>query len=62
MEKLYRKCEPKAGPRHLFYFGKKTQNSHCMQEILLNKRCFERGSSRPFKKVNFIFSFEPSPF
>ena len=39
-----------------------TQNSHCMQEILLKIRFFEKGLSKSFKKVNFIFSFEPSPF
>ena len=33
-----------------------------MQEILLKTRYFERGLSKSLKKVNFIFSFEPSPF
>ena len=33
-----------------------------MQEIILVIRYFERGLSKTFKKVNFIFSFEPSPF
>ena len=33
-----------------------------MQEILLKIRCLERDLSKSFKKVNFIFSFEPSPF
>ena len=33
-----------------------------MQEILLKIRYFERGLLKPFKKVNFIFSFEPSSF
>ena len=33
-----------------------------MQEILLAIRYFERGLSKTFKKVNFIFAFEPSPF
>ena len=45
-------------------FGKwpKTANSYCMQEILLKIRYFQRGLSKSLKKVNFIFSFEPSPF
>ena len=30
-----------------------TQNSHCMQEILLKIRYFERGLSKSLKKVNF---------
>ena len=33
-----------------------------MQEILFKIRYFERGLSKSLKKVNFIFSFEPSPF
>ena len=33
-----------------------------MQEIILKIRYFERGQSKIFKNVNFIFSFEPSPF
>ena len=28
----------------------------------LKIRYFERGLSKSLKKVNFIFSFEPSPF
>ena len=32
--------------------------SHCMQEIFLKIRYFERGLSKSLKKVNFIFSFE----
>ena len=33
-----------------------------MQENLLKVRYFERGLSKSLKKVNFIFSFETSPF
>ena len=33
-----------------------------MQEILLKIKYSERGLSKTLKKVNFIFSFEPSPF
>ena len=33
-----------------------------MQEILLKIRYFERRLSKGLKKVNFIFSFKPSPF
>ena len=51
MEKWYRKCAPNASPR-----------PHCMQEVLLKVGYFERGLSKSPKKVNFIFSFEPSPF
>ena len=32
-----------------------------MQEILSKIRYFERGLSKNLKKVNFVFSFEPSP-
>ena len=33
-----------------------------MQEILLKIRYFEKGLPKSLKKVNLIFSFEPSPF
>ena len=33
-----------------------------MQEILLKVRYFERGLSKTFKKVNFIFLSNPVPF
>ena len=33
-----------------------------MQEIVLKIRYFEKGLSKSLKKVNFIFSIEPSPF
>ena len=39
-----------------------TQNSHYMLEIILDLRYFERGLLKSLTKVNFIFSFEPSPF
>ena len=34
-----------------------SKNSHCMQEILLKIRHFERELSRGLKKVNFILFF-----
>ena len=40
---------------------KVNQNSHCMQEILLKIRYFERGLSKGLKKVNFIFLSNPIP-
>ena len=33
-----------------------------MQEIPFKVRYFKRGLSKTFKKVNFIFSFQPVPF
>ena len=33
-----------------------------MQEILVKIRYFERSLSKTFKKVDFIFSFQASPF
>ena len=44
-----------------YLFCQVTQNSHCMQDIFLKIRYFERGLSNTLKEVNFIFSFEPSP-
>ena len=38
-----------------------SKNSHCMQEILLKIRHFERELSRGLKKVNFFFLY-PVPF
>ena len=46
MEKSCRKYAPKASHRPQF----------------LRIRSSERGLSKTFKKSNFIFSFEPSPF
>ena len=40
MEYSCRKCAPKASPRPLFNFWEITQNSHCMQEILLEIRYY----------------------
>ena len=42
-------------PDPLFYFGKQPKNSHCMQEILLKTRYFERGLSKTLKKQTLLF-------
>ena len=39
-----------------------TQNSHCTQEIIFKMWYFEKGLRKSLTKINFIFSFEPSPF
>ena len=62
MKKSCRKCAPKASPRPLFYYGKQPKIVMVCIKIILKIRYFERGLSKTFKKVNFIFSFEPSPF
>ena len=56
VEKSCRKQAPKASPRPLFKFGKYPQNNHCMQEIVLKIRYFERRFSKSLKKLNFTFS------
>ena len=61
MEKSCKKCVPKASFRSLFYFGKITKNSHCMQEILLKYDILKVDYQKPFKKLTF-FSFQPSLF
>ena len=61
MGKSYRKCAPKASPRPLSYFGRQLK-THCMQGVPFKITYFEREFSKTFKNVNFIFSFEPSPF
>ena len=58
MERSYRQCAPKASPRPLFNFVKLTQNSHCMQEILLEKRYFEKA----LKKLTSFFLSNPFLF
>ena len=51
MEKSCKKYLPKASLRSLFNFGQKPKTAiHCMQEIILKIRYFERGlSKRPLK-------------
>ena len=62
METSCKKFAPKASPRPLHNFGKKTQNNHCMQEILLTAIYFERGLSKNLKKVTLFFLLNPFPF
>ena len=51
MEKLCRKCAPKASPRPLFNFGNRpNQNSHCMQENFFKNKIFWKGIiKKPWK-------------
>ena len=49
MENSCRKCAQKVSPRPLFNFGESSKNSHCMEEILLKVRYFERGLSKSLK-------------
>ena len=56
MKKLCRKCAPKASPRPLFNFVNNPK------QPLHARNYFEIGLSKSLKKVNFIFSFKPSPF
>ena len=58
-ENIITHCVPKTSLKPL-NFGKKTQSSHCMQEILLKIRYFGRGLSKSLRRVKFIFSFESS--
>ena len=58
---VMQKMCPEASTRPLFNFVKQPK-THCMQENLLKIRYFERELSKRIKKVNFIFSFEPSLF
>ena len=40
----------------------KKQNSHCVQEIVVNIRYFEKGLSKTLKTVNFFFLPNTVPF
>ena len=62
MEKSCRKCASKASPKPLFYFYKQPKKAIACKKIILKIRYFERGLSKTLKKVNLIFSFEPSHF
>ena len=61
MQKPYRKCAPKASPRLLFILVNNPKQPLNARSSFKN-RYFERGLSKTFKKLNFIFSFQPSPF
>ena len=61
-QKSARNYALKASPRTSVNFGKKTQNCHCMQKIVLKIRYFDRALSKTLKKVNFIFPFKPNFF
>ena len=61
MEKSFRKCALKANPRPILYFGKQPETAIARNKFFKTK-IFEKGLSKTFKKGNFIFSFEPSPF
>ena len=60
IEKSSRKCAAKASPRPLYNFGNPKQLLHAKNYFKV--KYFERGLSKSYKKGNFIFSFEPSPF
>ena len=57
MEKSCRKYAPKASPRSFFYFGKQPKTAIACKKFYLKIRYFERGLSKTFKKVNFVFFF-----
>ena len=61
MEKSCRKCALKASPRPLLILRYKLKQPLQGRNSFKSK-IFERGLSKNLKKVNFIFSFEPSPF
>ena len=62
LEKSCRKWAPKASATTPFYFGKQPKTAIACKKILLKIRYFERGLSKPFKKLTIFFLFEPSPF
>ena len=60
MEKSCRKYELKASSRPLFW--QTTQNSYCMQEILLKIGYLERRLLKTFKKLTLFFLLNLAPF
>ena len=63
MEKSCRKLAPKASPRPplLILLYKRKQPLHARNSFK-NKMFWKRIIKKSPKNVNFIFSFEPSPF
>ena len=57
VEKSFRKHAPKASPRPFLSLVNTSKHNHCMQEIVLKIRCFERGFSKSPKKLNFFFLY-----
>ena len=60
MEKSCKKCARKASLRPFFTFGKYLKTASACKKLF--QKYFERGSPKSLKKVNFIFSYEHSPF
>ena len=60
-ERIYiiQKMSIKSQPQTLFLFWKINQNSHCMQEILVKIRYFERGLSKILRKLTLFFLSKP---
>ena len=48
--------------RPLYNFGKQLNKTAIACKKFFEKIYYERGLSKSLTKVNFIFSFEPSPF
>ena len=61
MEKSCRNMHQMLGPDPFFIFVNNPKKP-LHARIFLKIRYLERGWSKIFKKVNFIFSFQPSPF
>ena len=57
IEKSCRKYALKVSPRPLYNL-----NNHCMHEIILKVRYFERGLWKSLKKITSLFLSNPVPF
>ena len=62
MEKSCRTFAPKASPRPLFYLGKESKKAIAWKKLFIKIRYLGRELSKTFKKVNFIFPVQSSPF
>ena len=62
MEKSCRKYASKVSPRPLFNFAKQPKTAIACKKFFFKIRYFESRLSKILNKVNFIFSFKPSPF
>ena len=62
MEKSCRKCEPKASPRPLFYFGKQPKTAIACRKLFKEEDILKGDYQRPLKRLTLCFLLNPVPF
>ena len=62
MEKLYRKCAPKASPRPIFNFCKKPKTAIAYKKLFYKLDILKEDYQKAFKKLTLFFILNPVPF